>query len=103
MAKAIAEHRFTFITFDCSVYSLAVFVTHFRANVGCVDRWLLARCELTILNLIITIHMRSVKMPPSLGAKLHTSFRDLCRVVIRLATNQLVIRILHVSVAKLNR
>ena len=45
MTQAIAEHRFTFIAFDCSVYPLAVFVTHFSANVCRVDRCLLARCE----------------------------------------------------------
>jgi hypothetical protein len=54
MAEAIAEHRFTFIAFDSSVNPLAVFVTHFSANVGCVDRWLLAGCELVILNLTMT-------------------------------------------------
>ena len=64
MANTIAEHRCAFIPFDCSVYPLAVFVTLFSADVGCVDRWLLAGCELVILNLIVLIHTLSATLSP---------------------------------------
>ena len=47
-------------TFDCSVYSLAVFVTHLSANVGCVDRWLLAGCELVTQDLIVPVHLHRI-------------------------------------------
>jgi hypothetical protein len=56
MAEANAEHWFAFIAFDCSVNSLATFVTHFSAYVPGVDGWLLTRCEPMSHHLVIPVH-----------------------------------------------
>ena len=57
MAEADAKHGLAFIPFDCPVYPLAVFVTHFSANVRCENAWLLAGCELVTHNLIFPFHV----------------------------------------------
>jgi len=50
MAKANAEHNFAFIPFDCSVSTLAVFVTHFGTNVRGIDPGLLAGANLCLIH-----------------------------------------------------
>ena len=56
MAPAGAEDHFAFIPFDCSVYSLAMLVTHLSANVRSVDGWLLTGCELMPYPSVIPVH-----------------------------------------------
>jgi hypothetical protein len=57
MTQANAEHGFAFIAFDCPVYTLAVFVTHFGADVRCVESWLVAGCKPMPYPSVVTIHV----------------------------------------------
>jgi hypothetical protein len=56
MAPADAEHGFSFIAFDCPVYTLAVLMAYLGPDVRRVDRWLLAWCELMPRRAVILFH-----------------------------------------------
>jgi hypothetical protein len=66
MAEADTKHWFAFIPFESPVNSLAVLVTHLRAEVCRVDRRFLAGCELVPQPFIISVHALSFKMPSDL-------------------------------------